>query len=116
MAAPPPPPSPTMWHYQVGAQQLGPIPFQSLVPMIQNGTITSATLVWREGMAQWAPAGATPELATMFNRSQNVTIGVGNQGALGLNMNGLIVFIILLLVCLPLCWLPWVISSLRADS
>ena len=33
----------------------------------------------------------------------------------GLNQNGLIVFIILIFVCLPLCWLPWVIDSLKGD-
>ena len=33
----------------------------------------------------------------------------------GLNKNGVIVFIILILVCLPLCWLPWVLDSTRAD-
>ena len=104
-----------MWHYQMGAQQLGPVPFSSLIPMIQNGTITTATLVWRDGMPQWAPAGATPELAGLFN-TRTVNVSVGTQGALGLNQNGLIVFIILLLMCLPLCWLPWVISSLRADG
>ena len=31
----------------------------------------------------------------------------------GLNKQGVIVFIILLLLCLPLCWLPWVIDSMR---
>lgn len=31
----------------------------------------------------------------------------------GLNQTGVIVFIILVLVCLPLCWLPWVIDSMK---
>ena len=39
----------------------------------------------------------------------------GNEVFAGLNQNGLIVFIILLLVCLPLCWLPWVIDSLKSS-
>lgn len=38
----------------------------------------------------------------------------GDEVFAGLNKNGLIVFIILLVVCLPLCWLPWVIGSLKA--
>lgn len=33
----------------------------------------------------------------------------------GLNQNGLIVFIILLLFCLPLCWIPWVVDSLKGE-
>jgi hypothetical protein len=28
--------------------------------------ITSDTLVWRRGMAEWTPAGAVPELATIL--------------------------------------------------
>lgn len=31
----------------------------------------------------------------------------------GLNQTGVIVFIVLVLVCLPLCWLPWVIDSMK---
>ena len=38
----------------------------------------------------------------------------GAEVLLGLNKNGVVVFIILLVVCLPLCWLPWVIDSLKA--
>ena len=39
----------------------------------------------------------------------------GKEVFAGLNQTGLIVFIILLLVCLPLCWLPWVIDSMKSD-
>ena len=38
----------------------------------------------------------------------------GTEAFAGLNKNGVIVVIILLLVCLPLCWLPWVIDSMKA--
>ena len=31
----------------------------------------------------------------------------------GLNQTGLIVFIILLILCLPLCWIPWVVDSMK---
>ena len=31
----------------------------------------------------------------------------------GLNQQGLVIFIILLLVCVPLCWIPWVIDSCK---
>jgi hypothetical protein len=35
----------------------------------------------------------------------------------GLNQTGLIVFIVLLLLTGPcLCWLPWVIPSMKADA
>ena len=31
----------------------------------------------------------------------------------GLNKQGVILFIVLIFVCLPLCWLPWVIDSMK---
>ena len=40
----------------------------------------------------------------------------GEEVFAGLNKNGVIVFIFLLIGCLPLCWLPWVIYSLKAES
>lgn len=36
--------------------------------------------------------------------------------ALGLNKGGFILFIVLIFVCLPLCWLPWVINSCKAPQ
>ena len=33
----------------------------------------------------------------------------------GLNQTGLIVFIVLILVCTPLCWIPWLIDSMKGD-
>ena len=39
----------------------------------------------------------------------------GEEVFIGLNQNGLIVFIILLLVCLPLCWIPFVVDSLKGN-
>ena len=34
---------------------------------------------------------------------------------LGLNQTGLIAFIILLVLCLPLCWIPFVIDSCKGN-
>ncbi len=38
---------------------------------------------------------------------------VGKEVFIGLNQSGLIVFIILIVVCLPLCWIPFLVDSLR---
>ena len=40
----------------------------------------------------------------------------GQEVFLGLNKNGVILLIVLILVCLPLCWLPWVMDSMKAES
>jgi hypothetical protein len=39
----------------------------------------------------------------------------GKEMFLGLNQNGLIAFIVILVVCFPLCWIPWLIDSCKAD-
>ncbi len=44
------------WYYVDGAgQQAGPLDDAGLEAMTANGGITSETLVWREGMANWLP-------------------------------------------------------------
>ena len=58
----PAPQDPRGWHYQIGAQQLGPVPMRALVDMMRNGTVTAATMVWTNGMPQWVAAGSVPEL------------------------------------------------------
>lgn len=40
----------------------------------------------------------------------------GDEVFAGLNKGGVILFIVLLLVCLPLCWLPWVIDGTKAAN
>jgi hypothetical protein len=92
----------------LGQQKLGPVGFSAILAMIQTGAIAASTMVWREGMVAWVPAGGVPELAFSFGSA-----GSKKEGALGLTTPGLIVFIILLVVCIPLCWLPWVIKDLR---
>ena len=38
----------------------------------------------------------------------------GKEVFLGLNKNGVILFIILIVVCLPLCWIPFITDSMKA--
>lgn len=53
------------WYYLVNNAQNGPVGAQEITALIQSGRITRETLVWREGMAAWQPAGQT-ELASQF--------------------------------------------------
>lgn len=45
------------WYYVEQGTQTGPISDEQFNTLIQNGTITADTLVWREGMAEWLPCG-----------------------------------------------------------
>jgi uncharacterized membrane protein len=47
---------PTMdWYYVSQGQPAGPIPEEQLAELLRNGTVTAATLVWRNGLANWIP-------------------------------------------------------------
>jgi hypothetical protein len=117
--APPPPPQDSVWYYLVGQQRLGPIPSQTVLHLIEGGSVSGGTLIWRQGMAEWAPLGSIPEFAFAFTGSRpgasiNSALQSKQEAALGLTNTGLILFIVLLVTCLPLCWLPWVIKDLKA--
>jgi len=50
------------WFFASQGQQQGPYPEAQLRGLIANGTVTSETLVWTEGMANWQKAGQIPGL------------------------------------------------------
>jgi hypothetical protein len=51
------------WFYAQGSTQRGPVDLNFLVDALRSGTLNATDLVWRDGMAQWTPAGQVPELA-----------------------------------------------------
>lgn len=50
------------WFFASQGQQQGPIPEARLCELIAAGAVTAETLVWTEGMADWAKAGEIPGL------------------------------------------------------
>ena len=54
----------TAWFYLRDGQQIGPIDTNELIAALRAGLVQHADLVWREGLADWIPAGQIPELAT----------------------------------------------------
>jgi membrane protease subunit (stomatin/prohibitin family) len=65
-AGPPPLPQQTQWYAGIGGVQQGPFDANSLAAQVRSGAVTPATLVWKQGMAQWVPAEQVPELANIF--------------------------------------------------
>jgi len=64
---PPPLPSAAQAFYVgLNGQQSGPFDLNTLKQMGRSGQITRETLVWRDGMAEWAAAGGLAELAGLF--------------------------------------------------
>jgi uncharacterized membrane protein len=50
------------WRYVQNGQPAGPVETSALQALLANGTVGPETLVWKEGMAKWAPARTLPEL------------------------------------------------------
>ncbi|MDN4174192.1 SPFH domain-containing protein [Nocardioides sp. SOB77] len=63
--APPPLPG-TQWYVALDGQQAGPFAAASLPEKVGAGRMGADTLVWRDGMAAWQPAGEVPDLAHLF--------------------------------------------------
>ena len=51
------------WHYAKGGERHGPVSFAALRSMIVTGEVAQTDLVWREGMADWLPAGQVAEIS-----------------------------------------------------
>ncbi len=65
-AGPPPLPGQGQWFAGIGGAQQGPYDLAALGAQVRGGAVTRETLVWRDGMAQWTPAGQVPELGALF--------------------------------------------------
>ncbi len=46
-----------MWYYTKNETNHGPFQAEQMAQLIANGTVTTQTLVWCEGMTDWQPAG-----------------------------------------------------------
>ena len=63
-----PPPIPTVaYHIAVNGQATGPFDTSALMQMVASGQLTSDSLVWKIGMAQWEKAGTVDELKNLFS-------------------------------------------------
>jgi len=52
------------WYCMVNGQRCGPLSEEQLRGWVCGGRVGRADAVWREGMAQWQPAGDMQELAS----------------------------------------------------
>lgn len=62
----PPPISAVAYHVAVNGQATGPFDISVLTQMAAAGQLTADSLVWKNGMAQWAKAGTVDELKNLF--------------------------------------------------
>lgn len=58
-----PPPIPTIaYHVAINGQAAGPFDLATLKQMVANGQLTAASLVWKEGMSEWAEVWTIDDL------------------------------------------------------
>lgn len=70
LVVPPPIMQPDVqFHIVIGGTQYGPYNMQMLQSFVPTGQLTAQSMVWKAGMAGWAPAGQVPELAMLFGPS-----------------------------------------------
>ena len=68
----------TEWYFADGQERQGPLSAEEMRQRFQRGDITLATLVWREGFAQWAPLSeAVDELQLQNLASAASSVGSG---------------------------------------
>lgn len=65
-ATPPALPNAAVWFVGVGGKQEGPFDLAALQSRAATGDVSRETLVWKNGMAGWAPAGQVPELVSLL--------------------------------------------------
>ena len=66
--APTPVADTTEWYAENQGKRLGPMPRDQLATLVTSGQVTQTTLVWREGMGEWTPAGQVSELGDVFKK------------------------------------------------
>lgn len=62
-----PPPIPnTLYHVAINGQAAGPFDMNTLRQMVASGQFTPDSLIWKNGMAQWAKANTVEEIKQLF--------------------------------------------------
>ena len=123
------------WFFASQGQQRGPYPEAQLRGLIANGTVTSQTLVWTEGMANWQKAGEIPGLLSGVSGPPatsgpgRLAAGDGGHGGGPLSVDfglwpfiwrSLVLFIGFLFI-IPLPWAllmycRWIVSCVRVPQ
>ncbi|HET9947760.1 MAG TPA: SPFH domain-containing protein [Longimicrobiales bacterium] len=66
MAPTPPPPLQPRYWVAVEGRQTGPFDADAMAEQVRSGALTRETLVWTEGMPEWAPAAEVEAVAKLF--------------------------------------------------
>ena len=106
------------WHCYVDGKQYGPVSEADLRAWIQQGRVKPTDNVWREGMADWVPAGSVPELlsagpavpATGFQPPPLTGPGMGLPGAGYVRPHRGAAVLVLGILGIPVCFICGIIA------
>lgn len=65
-SAPPPIPATATFYLGIDGVQTGPFDLAVIQQRVRDGSLPRTALVWKPGMAEWAPAPTMPELQALF--------------------------------------------------
>lgn len=57
------------WWYSIGDARKGPASLDALRQLLLEGKVAKTTLVWKEGLASWAPISEVPDLQQQVVRA-----------------------------------------------
>lgn len=66
---PPPMPTQVLYHYSVNGQQMGPVSIDRLKELFASRTVNKDSLVWKQGMQNWAALKEVEELKSFLGGS-----------------------------------------------
>ena len=69
--APPPLPNEQQWHVAINGQASGPFSNAELTTLVQQGSLTVASLVWSSGMDNWETAKDVSYITDIINKGQS---------------------------------------------
>jgi len=64
----PPPPPVVQYSIAVNGQTTGPYGMDQLAQLVLSGQLTPQSMIWKQGMAEWAAAGTVQELVPVFGQ------------------------------------------------
>jgi len=75
-AGPPPLPKAVAYYLAIKGKQEGPFDQEQLRGLVGEGTFTTSTLVWKEGLDNWTEADKVVELKDLFSQTPPPIPGV----------------------------------------
>lgn len=69
------------WHYKLGEEEHGPVPFGELVRLVRHGTVTESVPVRRNNGGAWVHAWTVPALFALASRAPSDCAGVAAEGS-----------------------------------